>query len=69
MDMSSIVGIAKALEWFLTLGRSELRQVRADAEELLGDLRKSLVRSLGRGNRGYTARPKRAYNADVSTSL
>ena len=43
MDMSSIVGIAKALEWFLTLGRSELRQVRADAEELLGDLRKSLV--------------------------
>jgi hypothetical protein len=43
MDLSSAVNIAKALEWFLTLGRSELRQVRGDAEELLGDLRKSLV--------------------------
>jgi hypothetical protein len=43
MDLISISGIAKALEFFLTLGRSELRQVRGDAEELLGDLRKSLV--------------------------
>ncbi len=43
MDLISITGIAKALEWFLTLGRSELRQVRGDAEELLSDLRKSLV--------------------------
>jgi hypothetical protein len=43
MELSSIVSIGKGLEWFLTLGRSELRQVRAEAEELLSDLRKSLV--------------------------
>jgi hypothetical protein len=43
MDLISITGIAKALEWFVMLGRRELRQVRGDAEELLGDLRKSLV--------------------------
>jgi hypothetical protein len=43
MDLIGIEGIGKALEWFVTLGRSELRQVRGDAEELLGDLRKSLV--------------------------
>ena len=43
MDLTIAVGIGKALEWFLTLGRSELRQVRGEAEELLSDLRKSLV--------------------------
>jgi hypothetical protein len=43
MELTSVVGIAKALEWFLTLGRTELRQVRGEAEELLSDLRKSLV--------------------------
>lgn len=43
MDLISASGIWKAFEWFLTLGRTELRQVRTEAEELLGDLRKSLV--------------------------
>lgn len=43
MDLTTAVGIGKSLEWFLTLGRSELRQVRGDAEELLNDARKSLV--------------------------
>ena len=43
MDLISSAGIAKAFEWFATLGRAELRQVRHDAEELLGDMRKSLV--------------------------
>src|SRR5215472_14127882 len=43
MDLISISAIGKALEWFLTLGRNELRQVRGDAQELLSDLRKSLV--------------------------
>lgn len=43
MDLTTVAGIGKAFEWFATLGRSELRQVRSDADELLGDLRKSLV--------------------------
>lgn len=43
MDLSSIKNIAEVTAWFLTLGRAELRQVRTEAEELLGDLRKSLV--------------------------
>lgn len=43
MDLSSIKHIAEELFWFLTLGKSELRQVRTETEELLNDLRKSLV--------------------------
>lgn len=43
MDLSSIKHIAEAISWFLTLGKSDLRQVRTETEELLNDLRKSLV--------------------------
>jgi len=43
MDLSGIKATVAAIQWLLTLGRSELRQVRTDTEELLNDLRKSLV--------------------------
>lgn len=44
LDLIGTAGTGQALEWILTLGRSDLRQVRGDAEVLLGDLRKSRLR-------------------------
>jgi len=43
MDLSFAEGAAKTFAWLLTLGKSELKAVRTDVEELINDLRKSLV--------------------------
>jgi hypothetical protein len=43
MDLMFAKEAGKAFLWILTLGKSELRAVRTDVEELINDLRKSLV--------------------------
>lgn len=43
MNLTMANQAGKAFMWLLTLGKSELRAVRTDVEELINDLRKSLV--------------------------
>ena len=43
MDLKFAEAAGKTFLWLLTLGKSELRAVRTDVEELINDLRKSLV--------------------------
>ena len=43
MDLTFADAAGKTFLWLLTLGKSELRAVRTDVEELINDLRKSLV--------------------------
>jgi len=43
MDLTFAEGAAKTFTWLLTLGKSELRAVRRDVEELINDLRKSML--------------------------
>lgn len=43
MDLSFAASAGKTFLWLLTLGKSELLAVRTDVEELINDLRKSLV--------------------------